>query len=69
MSPRNAIVTIQSKKVETMTDYNLEINPVLLQQNVNNISKNINYAIGLVVICLLILILLWLPDLLKGKSN
>lgn len=52
-----------------MTDYNLEINPVLLQQNVNNISKNINYAIGLVVICLLILILLWLPDLLKGKSN
>ncbi len=69
MSPRNAIVTIQSKKVETMTDYNLEINPVLLQQNVNNISKNINYAIGLVVICLLILVLLWLPDLLKGKSN
>lgn len=52
-----------------MIDYNLAINPVFLQQNVNNISKNIHYSIGLVVICLLILILLWLPDLLKGKSN
>ena len=52
-----------------MIDYNLAINHVLMQQNINNIRTNIYYSIGLVIVCLLILILLWLPDLLKGKRN
>ncbi len=52
-----------------MIDYNLAINHILMQQNIKTIGKNIQYSIGLVIVCLLILILLWLPDLLKGKRN
>ena len=52
-----------------MIDYNLAINHVLMQQNLKAIGKNIHYSIGLVIVCLLILILLWLPDLLKGERN
>ena len=42
---------------------------VLMQQNVKISSNDIRYSIGLVIVCLLILILLWLPGLLKGERN
>ena len=40
---------------------------ILMQQNVKIPTSDIHYSIGLVVVCLLVLILLWLPDLLKGE--
>ena len=42
---------------------------ILMQQNVKIPTSDIHYSIGLVVVCLLVLILLWLPDLLKGEKN
>ncbi|VEP18571.1 conserved hypothetical protein [Hyella patelloides LEGE 07179] len=41
---------------------------LFMQQNVNISNSDLRYSIGLVIICLLVLILLWLPDLLKGKN-
>lgn len=41
----------------------------LMQQNSEILRNKIYYSIGLVIVCLSILILLWLPDLLKGKRN
>lgn len=46
----------------------LKIN-ILMQQNTKIPTSDIHYSIGLVIICLLTLILLWLPDLLKGERN
>ena len=40
---------------------------IFIQQNVKIPTSDIHYSIGLVVVCLLVLILLWLPDLLKGE--
>ena len=42
---------------------------IFMQQNVKIPSSDIHYSIGLVVVCLLVLIILWLPDLLKGEKN
>ena len=42
---------------------------ILMQQNVKISSNDIRYSIGLVIVCLLILILLWLPGLLKGERK
>jgi hypothetical protein len=42
------------------------LNFYLLQQTFD-IKDAIRYSIGLTIICLLILILLWLPDILKEK--
>ena len=42
---------------------------ILMQENVKISSNDIRYSIGLVIVCLLILILLWLPGLLKGERN
>lgn len=42
------------------------ITPYLIQQSFD-VGEATKYSIGLVVVCLLILILLWLPDILKEK--
>ncbi len=42
---------------------------ILMQENVKISSNDIRYSIGLVIVCLLILILLWLPGLLKGERK
>ncbi len=56
-----------------MTDkgipYIFSIVHLLMQQTPKIIQQNIRYSIGLVIVCLLVLILLWLPDLLKGERN
>jgi len=56
-----------------MTDkgipYIFSIVHLLMQQTPKIIQQNIHYSIGLVIVCLLVLILLWLPDLLKGERN
>lgn len=36
-------------------------------QQVFDLKEAVNYSIGLVVVCLLMLILLWLPDILQEK--
>lgn len=51
------------------TDFNLFKLHILMQQNVKIPTSDIHYSIGLVIVCLLILIMLWLPDLLKGEKN
>ena len=42
---------------------------ILMQQNSGISSSDLRYSLVLVIICLLTLILLWLPGLLKGKRN
>jgi hypothetical protein len=39
--------------------------PLYIFQQTPNQSPNIPYTIGLVIVCLLMLVLLWLPDFLK----
>jgi hypothetical protein len=36
-----------------------------LMQQVSNTSGTVPFSIGLVIICLLLLMLLWLPDIIK----
>ena len=64
---------LNSLAIANFTDktiiYNFSSIHLLMQQTPKIISKNIHYSIGLVIVCLLILILLWLPDLLKAKKN
>jgi len=38
----------------------------LMQQSFD-LTEAVRYSIGLVIVCLLVLILLWLPDILKQK--
>jgi hypothetical protein len=42
------------------------ITPYLIQQSFD-MQEAVKYSIGLVVVCLVMLILLWLPDILKEK--
>ena len=49
--------------------YHFSMIQLLMEQTSKIISKNIHYSIGLVIVCLLVLIFLWLPDLLKGERN
>lgn len=42
------------------------ITPYLIQQSFD-VGEAVRYSIGLVVVCLVMLILLWLPDILKEK--
>ncbi len=42
---------------------------IFLQQNSQMLKNKVNYSIGLVIVCFSILILLWLPDLLRGKKG
>jgi len=37
----------------------------LLQGAINSSNNNIQYSVGLVVVCLLLLLGLWLPDVLR----
>ncbi|WP_255362926.1 hypothetical protein [Anabaena sp. CA = ATCC 33047] len=38
-----------------------------LMQESFNLKESVRYSIGLVIVCLLVLILLWLPDTLKER--
>jgi hypothetical protein len=38
-----------------------------LMQQTFDLKEAVRYSIGLVVVCLVILVLLWLPDILKEK--
>jgi hypothetical protein len=38
-----------------------------LMQQTFDLAESVKYSIGLVIICLLILMLLWLPGILKEK--
>ncbi len=39
-----------------------------ISMQASNSNKDIYYSIGLVIVCLLILVLLWLPDMLGGRN-
>ncbi len=41
----------------------------LIQQKSQIATQDINYSLGLVIVCLLILILLWLPDLINSQKK
>jgi hypothetical protein len=43
------------------------LNTPYLMQQVFNLKESVRYSIGLVVVCLVMLLLLWLPDILKEK--
>ncbi len=66
-------MVLSTLKIVDMTDkgipYIFSKNHLLMQQTPKIIQQNIHYSIGLVIVCLLVLILLWLPDLLKGERN
>jgi hypothetical protein len=38
-----------------------------LMQQAFDLKEAVRYSIGLVVVCLVVLVLLWLPDILKEK--
>ncbi len=66
-------MVLNTLKIVDMTDkgipYIFSMIHLLMQQTPKIIQQNIRYSIGLVIVCLLVLILLWLPDLLKGERN
>ena len=41
--------------------------PPAAKQAAQNSKDTMIFSVGLVIICLLILIMLWLPDMLKGE--
>lgn len=43
------------------------LNTLYLIQQTFDMQEAVRYSIGLVVVCLVILLLLWLPDILKEK--
>ncbi|MGB5633200.1 MAG: hypothetical protein WBM86_10555 [Waterburya sp.] len=42
---------------------------LLMEQNIQISSSDLRYSFVLVIVCLLTLILMWLPDLLKGERK
>ena len=57
---------IQTERFVHLLSLNVQF---LIQQSPQVFRNKIYYSIGLVMACLVILILLWLPDLLKGKRD
>lgn len=58
-----------SNMIKNVIEIDLLKIDILMQQNQKIPTSDIHYSIGLTIVCLLILILLWLPDLLKGERN
>ena len=57
-NPLNNLINIDLVKID-----------ILMQQTPKISTSDIRYSIVLVIVCLLILVWLWLPDLLKKERN
>lgn len=41
------------------------LKPLYIMQQTSDMDNTIQFSVGLVVVCLILLILLWLPDIIK----